>query len=235
MSKESFRPPRLRSIGMGIALFILFLIALCSLSQGVKWAGSVLLFIPERLSLVRTVQPSEVFEFDMTHSPAQVKFTRAGLYQVYTSDYDLLVISDQLAQSDSPPWITITIAGSGTPANVSYITRGLLPYDTPHASGRPVLEVEIPEAGDYLLDYPTRPAEMSMVPDYVTGHEALIYTAFAVQLLILALPFAILLYRREQRAWRQEHEKRTRSVEQFEKIRRLARGQDAPDDDTRVP
>ena len=74
-----------------------------------------------------------------------------------------------------------------------------------------------------------------MVPDYVTGHEALIYTAFAVQLLILALPFAILLYRREQRAWRQEHEKRTRSVEQFEKIRRLARGQDAPDDDTRVP
>jgi hypothetical protein len=235
MSKEGFRPPRLLTIGLGIALFILFLIALCSLSQGVKWAGSVLLFIPERLGLVRTVQPSEVFEFDMTRSPAQVKFTRAGLYQVYTSDYDLLVISDQLAQSDSAPWITVTDAVSGKPATVTHITRGLLPYDTPHASGRPVIEVEIPEAGDYLLDYPTRQAEISMVPDYVTGHEALINTAFAAQFLILALPFAVLLYRREQRTWEQSRAERARSIEQFAKIRRLARGQDAQDDDRRVP
>jgi len=233
MTKGTFRPPQLLTIGLGIALFILFLIALCSLSQGVKWAGSVLLFLPDRLGLVRTVRPAEIFEFDTTRSPAHVVFTRAGLYQVFTSDYDLLVISDQLAQSDAPPWITITNADSGAAAVVTYITRGLLPYDTPHASGRPVLEVEIPEPGDYVLDYPTRPAEMSMVPDYVTGHEALIYTAFAAQLLILALPVAILLYRREQRTWRQSHEKRVRSIEQFEKIRRLARGRDAEGDQTR--
>jgi hypothetical protein len=232
MTKETFRPPRLLTIGLGIALFILFLIALCSLSQGVKWAGSVLLFLPDRLGLVRTVRPAEVFEFDTTRSPAQVVFTRAGLYQVFTSDYDLLVISDQLAQSDSPPWITITNAGSGAAAVVTYITRGLLPYDTPHASGRPVIEVEISEPGDYVLDYPTRPAEISMVPDYLTGHEALIYTAFAVQLLILALPVAILLFRREQRTWQQSHEKRVRSIEQFEKIRRLARGRDVEGDET---
>jgi hypothetical protein len=235
MTKASFRPPRLLSIGLGIAVFILFLIALCSLSQGVKWAGSVLLFIPERLGVVRTVRPAEVFKFDMTRSPAQVTFTRAGLYQVYTSDYDLLVISDQLAQSGSPPWVTITEVGSDAPIVVTYITRGLLPYDTPYASGRPVLEVQIPERGDYLLDYPTRPAEVSMVPDYVTGREALIYAAFAVQLLILALPFAILLYRREQRTWRQSHEDRARSIKQFEKIRRLARGQDAESNETKGP
>jgi hypothetical protein len=235
MTKVSFRPPRLLSIGLGIAVFILFLIALCSLSQGVKWAGSVLLFIPERLGLVRTVRPAEVFEFDMTRSPAQVTFTRPGLYQVYTSDYDLLVISDQLAQSGSPPWITITKAGSDVPIVVTYITRGLLPYDTPHASGRPVLEVQIPEPGDYVLDYPTRPAEVSMVPDYLTGNEALIYTAFAVQLVILALPFAILLYRRERRTWQQSREKRARSIKQFEKIRRLARGQDAESNEAKGP
>jgi hypothetical protein len=231
MTKESFRPPRLLTIGLGIALFALFLIALCSLSQGVKWAGSVLLFIPERLGLVHTVHPAEVFEFDMTRSPAQLTFTRAGLYQVYTSDYDLLVISDQLAQSGSPPWITVTKAGSDAPVAVTYITRGLLPYDTPHASGRPVLEFQIPEPGNYALDYPTRQAEMSMVPDYVTGNEALIYTTFAAQLLILALPVAILLYRREQRAWQRSHEERVRSIKQFEKIRRLARGRDAESDD----
>jgi hypothetical protein len=235
MTKASFQSPRLLTIGLGIAVFVLLLIALCSLSQGIKWAGSVLLFIPERLGLVHTVHPAEVFEFDMNRSPSQVAFTRAGLYQVYTSDYDLLVISDQLAQSDAPPWITITEVGSDAPVVVTYITRGLLPYDTPHTSGRPVLEVQIPEPGDYVLDYPTRPAEMSMVPDYVTGHEALIYTAFAVQLLILALPFAILLYRREQRTWQQSREKRARSIEQFEKIRRLARGQDAQSNEAKGP
>jgi hypothetical protein len=154
---------------------------------------------------------------------------------VYTSDYDLLVISDPLAQSDAPPWITIAKAGSDVPMVVTYITRGFLPYDTPHASGRPVLEVQIPEPGDYVLDYPTRPAEVSMVPDDVTGAEALIYTACAIELLIPALPAAILLYRREQRTWQQSREKRARSIEQFEKIRRLARGQDAESNEAKGP
>lgn len=235
MTKEDFRPPRFLSIGLGIAIFVLVLVALCSLSQGVKWAGSALLYLPEQLGLVRTVRPGEVFNFDMTRSPVKVNFARAGLYQVYTSDYDLLVISDQLAQSDSPPWITITNVNGGAPASVSHITRGLLPYDTPQAPGRPVIEVQISEPGEYQLDYPTRPAEISMVPDYSTGHEALIYTAFAVQLLILALPVAILLYRREQRNWQRLHETRVRSIEQFDKIRRLARGRGAEDDDAQKP
>jgi hypothetical protein len=226
MTSGSYRSPRLLSIVLGIAVFALLVIALCSLSQGVKWTGSVLLFIPDRLGLVQTVRPAEVYKFDMSRSPAQIRFTRAGLYQVYTSDYDLLVISDQLAQTGAPPWINVTHADSGTPVAVTHITRGLQPYDTPYASGRPVIEVEIPEPGDYLLDYPTRPAEVSLVPDYATGHEVLIYTAFAIQLLILALPIAILLYRREQRIWQQSREKRARSVQQFEKIRRLARGRD---------
>jgi hypothetical protein len=227
MANKAFQPPRLLSIGLGIALFLLFLIVMCSLTQGVKWAGSVLLFLPDRLGLVQTVRPAEVFAFEMTHSPAEVKIARAGLYQVYTSDYDLLVISDQLAQSGSPPWMTVSNAGSGKAVQVSHVTRGLLPYDTPYAPGRPVIELTIPEAGEYLLVCPTRQAEIAMVPDYMTGHEGVIYASFAVQLLILALPLAILLYRREQRTWQQSHEERVRSIAQFEKIRRLARGEDA--------
>ena len=227
MAKEGYRPPRIRTIALGIAIFVLFLIAVCSLSQGVKWAGSALLFLPERLGLVRTARPAEIFTFDISHSPSQVEFARAGLYQVYTSDYDLLVISDQLAKADAPPWVTVTGAQGGAPVPVSHITRGLLPYDTPYAPGRPVIEVDIPEPGKYVLDYPTRRAVISMVPDYVTGHEALITICYAVQLLILVLPVALLLYRRELRLLRITHEKRVRSIEKFEKIRRLARGQRA--------
>jgi hypothetical protein len=227
MTTEDYRPPRILAIGIGIALFVILLGAVCSLSQGIKWAGSVLLIIPERLGLVRTVKPAEVFRFDMTQTPARVRFPTAGDYQVYTSDYDLLVISDTLAQADEPPWLTVTSAGDGSAVSLSHISRGLLPYDTPHAPGRPVIEVGIPEPGEYLLDYPTRPAEISLVPDYVTGKEAVIYAAFAVQILIAATPFAILLYRREQRLLRRLRDARGQSTRRFEKIRRVARDADA--------
>lgn len=225
MTKTSFQAPRLLTIGLGILLFTLLLMALCSLSQGVKWAGSVLLFLPERLGLVQTVHPGDVLPLDMDRSPVSVTFTHAGLYQVYTADYDLLVISDQLAQSDSPPWITVTDTRSGETVAVRHITRGLLPYDTPHAPGRPVIEVVIPKPGDYLLDFPTRQARMAFVPDYVSGHETLMLACFAIQLLILASPLAAFLFRREQRTWHQRLQERARSTEQLEKIRRLSRGQ----------
>lgn len=230
MTTENFRPPRLRTIGLGIAVFVILLLALCSLSQGVKWAGSVLLFVPERLGLVRTVRPGEVLKIDMHQSPMGISFARPGLYQVYTSDYDLLVISDELARSDAPPWITITEADRGTPVQITYIQRGLLPFDTPHASGRPVLEIELLEPGSYVLDYPTRGATMSLAPDYATGHEGLIYAAFAVQILIVALPFIVLLIRREQRTREHLRERRRHSLEKFEKLRRLTRDRTPQDD-----
>jgi hypothetical protein len=230
MTPQRYQPARLRSIGLGIAVFVVILLALCSLSQGVKWTGTVLLFIPERLGLVRTVRPGEVLNIAMDRSPTQVTFARAGLYQVYTSDYDLLVISDELARSDSPPWVTITRAEGGTPADITHIKRGLLPFDTPHVAGRPVLEIEILEPGSYILDYPTRGATMSLAPDYATGHEGMIYAAFAVQFLILALPFGLALFRREQHTWELVRAKRRQSVEQFEKLRNLTRGADSGDD-----
>jgi hypothetical protein len=230
MTTESYRPARLRTIGLGIAAFAVILLALCSLSQGVKWVGSVLLFLPERLGLVRTVRPGEVLDLEMSRSPTQVTFARAGRYQVYTADYDLLVISDQLARSDSPPWVAITPADSEPPVLVTYIQRGLLPFDTPYASGRPVLEIEIPEPGAYILDYPTRGATMSLAPDYAGGHEGLIYAAIGAQILILALPFGLVFLRREQRTRQLLRAKRRQSVEQFEKLRRLTREPDAGDD-----
>ena len=227
MTTQRYQPARLRSIGLGIAIFVVMLLALCSLSQGVKWAGTVLLFVPERLGLVRTVKSGEVLDIAMDRSPTQVTFARAGLYQIYTSDYDLLVISDELARSDSPPWVTITRAGSGTPVEGTYIQRGLLPIDTPHVSGRPVLEIEITEPGTYILDYPTRGATMSLAPDYATGQEGMIYGTIAVQILVLALPFGLVLVRREQRTRELLRAKRRQSVEQFEKLRTLARGPDS--------
>jgi len=231
MTTEGYRPARLRTIGLGIAIFVLALIAVCSLSQGVKWTGAVLLFVPERLGLVQTVRPAEVLVLDLQHSPAQVAFSRAGLYQLYTSDYDLLVIAAELARSGAPAWVTITDAKTGAPVTVTHIERGLTPFDTPHASGRPVLGVEIPEPGAYVMDFPARKATMSVVPDYTTGHEAVLFATLGAEILLLGLPFAVTLYRRELRLRGYLRERRRHSQRQFEKIRRLAQGQDSDGED----
>jgi hypothetical protein len=71
---------------------------------------------------------------------------------------------------------------------------------------------------------------MSLAPDYATGQEGMIYGAIAAQILILALPFGLVLFRREQRTRELLRAKRRQSVEQFEKLRTLARGPDSGKD-----
>ena len=231
MKSESYRPPRIRTIGLGIGLFVVLLILICSLSQGVKWAGAALLFLPERLGLAEPVHRAEVTPLDMQISPLQVSFPDAQAYHVYTSDYELLVISDEIARSEAPAWLTVKRSGTDSRVRVTILTRGLRPYDSPWAAGRPVLAMQIEEAGSYILDFPTRKATMTIVPDRTTGREVVIYTAFAVQLALLAAPFAIALYRRELRLRGLLRARRRSSQEKFARIRDLAQPSDHPPED----
>lgn len=231
MTSESYRPPRIRTIGLGIGLFVVLLILVCSLSQGVKWAGAALLFLPERVGLVEPVHRAEVTPIDMQASPLQIAFPTAQAYHVYTSDYDLLVISDELARSEAPAWLTVTQSETGSRVQVTILGRGLMPYDSPWAAGRPVLAMQIEEGGSYILDFPTRKATMTIVPDRTTGLEAVIITAFVVELAGLAAPFAIALYRRELRLRGLLRARRRSSQEKFAKIRDLAQpSEHAPED-----
>lgn len=231
MASESYRPPRVRTIGLGIGLFVVLLILVCSLSQGVKWAGAALLFLPERLGLAEPVHRAEVTPLDMQSSPLQVSFPVAQAYHIYTSDYELLVISDELARSEAPAWLTATRSGTGSRVRVTIIGRGLMPYDSPLAAGRPALAMQIEEAGSYVLDFPTRKATMTIVPDRTTGREVAIFTAFGVQLAALAAPFAVALYRRELRLRGLLRARRRSSQEKFARIRDLARPPDRPSED----
>ena len=72
---------------------------------------------------------------------------------------------------------------------------------------------------------------MSVVPDYTTGHEGVLYASLGAEVILLSLPFAIALYRREMRLRGDLRDRRRHSQEQFEKIRRLAQGQDPGGDD----
>jgi len=231
VANESYRPPRVRTIGLGIGLFVVLLILVCSLSQGVKWAGAALLFLPERVGLFEPVHRAEVTPLDMQSSPLQVSFPGAQTYHIYTSDYDLLVISDALARSEAPAWLTVIRSGTGARVQVTILGRGLMPYDSPLAAGRPVLAMQIEEAGSYVLDFPTRKATMTIVPDRTTGREAAIYAAFAVQLAVLAAPLAVALYRRELRLRGLLRARRQSSREKYARIRDLGRPSDRPPED----
>lgn len=231
MTTDKYRAPQFRSIGLGIGLFLILLTLVCSLSQGVKWAGKVLSFIPESLGWITTVHRAEVVPLEMKVSPIQVTFPRADAYQIYTSDYDLLVISDVLAQSDAAPWIRATPAEGDSPVPITFVERGLMPYDTPFASGRPVMILHIPEAGTYALDFPTRQAIMTLVPDRTTGREGSFLALYAAQLLVVAAPFAVALYRREIRLRGSLRARRRSSQEKFERIRELGQDPEAGQDE----
>ncbi len=222
-----YRAPRLRDIGIALVVALIALIALFQLGDVVKLAGAVLYWLPARLGLVEQADAPQVWRHDLDTLPEAINISAAGRYMIYTSDYDLLVMTDAMRQEQAPPWLVISDAGAGERAPARYVTRGMRIYDSHLAPGRPVFSVEIPKAGDYALKAPRRPAEIAIVRDYVTGNEARIGSIFALELLLLAAPFAW-LYGRPflQRWWAQEARRRARGAEvdaAFQRLRKKHR------------
>ena len=231
MSSQSFRAPRIRDIAIGIVAFLILLGLIRSVSVWVKIVGMPFLYIPSKLGLVQMVSPEDVQVYHLTTTPGQVDFTGAGRYAVFTNDLDLLMINDLLIASDSPPWLTVTSQASGVSMPVSFVKRGLLPYDTPYAKGRPVLTIEISRPGVYLLTHPTRDALISFVPDYTTGKEGGIVAAYIIQLAIILGVLGAVFYPRYQRrkaAQRAAQQQKRRESDRFwqNEVRRQARTRD---------
>jgi hypothetical protein len=199
MAETSYQPPKIRAIIIGIIGFVVLLAVLCSLSGVVKSVGAVLLFFPSRLGVVKQVLPDEILTVDMSTNPTTVMIFKAGRYAVYTDDYDLLMIADQLSQSHGAPWLNVKFQATGEKIPLANVSRGLLPYDTPFAKGRPVFTFEITSPGRYELMHPARKINIYLVPDYTTGKEKTIYMAYAAQILVLLIPVGILYYRYDRR------------------------------------
>lgn len=227
MTIEGYRRAGVLQILLGIIIFVLVLAAICTLSAVVKQAGNALLYVPGWLGLVHRVTPAEIRELDLTGSPVMARFDRPGAYQVYTSDYDLLNISMLMEEgSTTKAWLKVVPAGSETSLPVAFVSRGLMPFDSPYAEGRPVLRFDVPQPGPYELVFPTRKASIYFVPDEVTGREWYYWLIFALEaFIVLVLPGRYLLrriieertsfdeHRRTQRAradafWQREEQRR---------------------------
>ncbi len=195
MTLTTYRDPKLRNILVAVVLFAVFLVTVCSLPQVVKTLGAGLLYLPSRLGLVELVVRDQVKAYEMQTSPPELNITRPGRYSVFTDDYDLLVLTDEINLEGAEPWLVVTDRATGARIRLTGVTRGLMPYDSPYAAGRPVFTFDMPEAGIYALTYPRRSAVFYIVPDTTTGKERIIWMAYVVQLVVLALAVVLPYWR----------------------------------------
>ena len=191
MTSSSYRDPAIRNVVIGILLFAVFLVTVCSLPQVVKTLGAGLLYLPSRLGLVEMVHRDQVQAIDMHSAPPQINLPQARRYAVYTDDYDLLVMSDEITRSGAEPWLVVLSPGSHAELRLTGVERGLMPYDSPFAAGRPVYTFEVIEPGVHDVIFPRRTAAFYVLPDTTSGKERLILLVYAVQVAILVAAIAV--------------------------------------------
>ena len=209
-------PPRLRNILLGILVVVVLIVSLCSASVLVKWAGTAFLVLPRVFGVVESVRGHEIVILPLNSSPTAVVFPNPEKYLVYTSDLALLEISANLQASDARPWLVVQHAGTAEIVPVTFLQRGLMPYDDPRAPGRPILAFEIAQPGTYALSHPRQDLAVALVPDRTTGQEGLIALGFLAQLALLAVPIALVFGRPwwdQRRAWRRHQQERRRASE----------------------
>jgi hypothetical protein len=183
---------------MLVAILVLIALVFVFINLGVviKLVGAGLMVIPSALGIVQKVGPQEVFTYDLSTSPTMVGIGQPGRYVVYAYDYDLLTTSDQMELSGAPPWITLESQVTGKKVPVAFVKRGLRPYDTPLAKGRPALSFVITQPGMYVMRHATKLSSISIVRDYVTGKEGLLAGVFLVEICLVAIPVSVPFLRR---------------------------------------
>jgi hypothetical protein len=214
MSGSTARSPRLRDIFLGIAALGALIVVFINLGVVVKFIGTGFLVIPSALGIVQVPGPKDIATYDLSSSPTPIGISQPGRYALYAYDFDLLMVSDQLEQTGAAPWITLKSQITGEAVPVSWVTRGLRPYDTHLAKGRPVMTFVITQPGIYLMYHSTRNSTISIVRDYVTGKERTLALVMWLQIAVIVVPLAFLF------VWRHVARADTRRAAQREKRER---------------
>jgi hypothetical protein len=193
MTTDGYRPSSARAIIFGIIGFIILLAIVCGLSEVIKSIGTPFMILPEELGWIPKVNRDDVVTIDMKMSSIRIPFERTGNYAVYGYDYDLLLLTDEMARSNAHPWLNIQNIATSEKINPEFTTRALLPFDSILVRGRPLFQFNISQPGEYQLSFPSRYATIFLLPDQVTGHLGVILFATVVQLSIIAIPITAFL------------------------------------------
>jgi hypothetical protein len=186
---SGYVPPSYKSIFGGLLIGILLLFAFLELPIIVKVLGAPFMILPAQLGLIPSVERSQVLTIDLDTRQTMLEFTQPGTYVVYTADPHLLELSDYMAAKKTPTWLRVFPSWSREELDIKMIERGLIPFDSVWAPGRPVLTFEILTPGEYTLLHPARKVPISILPDAVSGNEGRLTLAALVQIGILLTPF----------------------------------------------
>jgi hypothetical protein len=235
MNAEGYRAPSIRSIVGGCLLALLILAPLLFISTVVKWVGAPFLFLPQSLGLLPAATRAEVRTIDLSTSPNQVDLPAAGPYLVYTDNFELLDVTLQLEQSNATPWLRVSDPSSGAFAPMTYVERGLMPFDPVFVRGRPVFRFVASRPGTYTVEHMTRNSQLAIIPDRTTGYEMQMLLAALVQAaLVVWLVGSLVRRRARERAARIEALLAPGRVSPKELQRRHSGGEGPPADNTRA-
>jgi len=213
MSANQPGQPKIISIVIGVFLFTALLAFLLSLGEVVKLAGAPFLFLPVKLGLVEEVTAADVVNFNLDSHNTTLEFKSPGRYAVYTADLDLLEIANALEASGAEPWLKVQNQAGDQAVAIAFVRRGLTPFDSALARGRPVFTFIIETPGVYVLRHPARNAVATILPDAITGKEEVLTLAYILQaVLLLGLAGAIFYWARSRRL------KRIRAIQQLKHI-----------------
>jgi hypothetical protein len=194
-----YRPSSFRSLLVAILVLTATLLALWQLSDIVKLLGAPLLYLPAQLGLVEQVSHAEVHVIDpFEASPRLLIVSQPGRYAVYTGDVQLLERTNALVDHQEAPWLAVKSAEGHTSIAVAFVERGLRPYDTPLAEGRPIFTFVVDTPGRYTLDLPERDGIITVVPDYTTGKEPIIWLVMLLQLGVMGTIVGVVVYIRTE-------------------------------------
>jgi len=196
--------PTFRSIFLGIALFIIALLAFFRIADVVKYTGTVLMYVPSKLGLIDMVMPKDVIPLPLEENPSLITIPAAGQYVMYLNNYDMLVVHDAVVASDTKPWMKLQSENLDTQVKLTLIGRGLTWYDTPFARGRPVVTFKIDQPGTYQFMHPARQDFMYLVPDTMTGKESRI-TFWVLAEIALIGGVVFYIFRRRTASTREQH------------------------------
>jgi hypothetical protein len=188
MSTDSYRPASVRAIIFGIIAFIILLTIICGLSEVIKGIGAPFMVLPEAIGWIPDADRKDVVTIDMQMASIQTTFDQTGNYTIYGYDYDLLLITDEMARSTGNPWLKIQNIANSEEITPEFISRPLIPFDSILVRGRPLFNFYISQPGDYQLVFPRRFATIFLLPDQVTGHLGIILFSFFAQLIIISIP-----------------------------------------------
>lgn len=198
MFKKFFSYPYSRDILITIIILLALIPFAIFSPDAVKIISLPFGFIPSKLGIQEQVGDNDKHLIELANPATPVQLNKAGLYALYSNDIEVIHHIRQYEAS----WLTLEEQATKLPTTLWVVERGVRPYDTLLARGRPLLRFQIVQPGSYVvLQSSGIIGTLTLVPDPNAQREKALNWAYAMQFFFIIAVVLIIYYRRYQ--WEQ--------------------------------